>query len=82
MAKFAKDNNSKMQREITLIKIFFFQISPGNLIILYQLTKFEATSYSCFSDTLITKFLSNHTQKNHLNQIHVVLSSTQNTYLN
>ena len=35
----------------------FFKISPGNLlIILYQLTKFEAPNYIDFQNSLITSF--------------------------
>ena len=46
MAKFAKDNNS-----------FFPKMSPDSLlIILYQLTKFEAAGFNSFQDIFNTSF--------------------------
>ena len=47
-----------LQRAITYkYKITFFKFSPRNLlIILYQLTMFEAPSYNNFRDILMTSF--------------------------
>ena len=46
------------------IKDFFFKFSPINLlIILYQLTKFEAPSYNNFQDIMITNFQSSNLQR-------------------
>ena len=51
MPKFAKGINSTKKKQT------FFKFSSDNLlIILYQLTKFEATSCKSFLDILITSF--------------------------
>ena len=47
MSKFTKGNN---------LKNFFLKCSPGNLLIIYELTMFEAASYKNFRDILITSF--------------------------
>ena len=54
-----------LQREIiNKKKQFFFKISPIDLlIILYQLTKFEAPSCNTFRDNMITNFQSPNLQR-------------------
>ena len=53
-----------LQREIIKKKILFFKFSPIDLlIILYQLTKFEAPSCYSFSDIMITNFQSLNLQR-------------------
>ena len=56
---------SNLQREIILKKIkYFFIFSPINLlIILYQLTKFEAPSCDSFRDIMITNFQMSNLQR-------------------
>ena len=57
-SKFAKGDNSK-KNEITFLKL-----SPNDLlIILYQLTKFEAPSCFTFRDIIITNFESPNLQR-------------------
>ena len=57
-SKSAKGNNSKK------IKQLFFKFSPIDLlIILYQLTKFEAPSCYSFRDIMITNFQSPNLQR-------------------
>ena len=53
-----------LQREIIKKKIFFFKFSPIDLlIILYQLTKFEAPRYYSFRDIMNTDFQSPNLQR-------------------
>ena len=54
--------------------IFFYQISAGTLliIILYQLTKFEASRYDSIRDILITKFHSNHSKRGTASQREII----------
>ena len=57
-SKSAKGDNSKKN------KITFFKFSPIDLlIILYQLTKFEAPSCYSFRDIMITNFQSPNLQR-------------------
>ena len=57
-SKSAKGDNSKK------IKYLFFKFSPIDLlIILYQLTKFEAPSCYSFRDIMITNFQSPNLQR-------------------
>ena len=58
MSKSAKGDNSKK-----LKKIFFLFSQIDLLIILYQLTKFEAPSCSTFRDIMITNFQSPNLQR-------------------
>ena len=44
-------------------KITCLKFSPGNLLILYQVTKFEAPSYNIFLDIMNTNFLSPNLQR-------------------
>ena len=54
---------TNFQREI-IRKNLSFKFSPGNLlIILYQLTKFEAPSYNSFRDITITNLQSPNLQR-------------------
>ena len=53
-----------LQREIIKKKQLFFIFSPGYLlIILYQLTKFEAPRCNTFRDIMITNFQSPNLQR-------------------
>ena len=57
-SKSSKGDNSKK------IKLLFFKFSPIDLlIILYQLTKFEAPSCYSFRDIMITNFQSPNLQR-------------------
>ena len=58
MSKTAKGDNSKK------IKFLFFKFSPiDQLIIIYQLTKFEAPSCNSFGDIMNTNFQSPNLQR-------------------
>ena len=53
-----------LQREIIRKKITFFNFAPGNLlVILYQLTKFEAPSCNTFREIMITNSQSPNLQR-------------------
>ena len=64
---------------------FFFKFSPGNLlIILYQLTKFEAPHYNSFRDILNFKFSKSKSAKgdNSKNKINFIEFSQDNLLIN
>ena len=62
-SKSAKGDNYEKNREIIIKKMFFLFLTSNLLIILYQLTKFDAPSCYSFRDIMITNFQSPNLQR-------------------
>ena len=64
-SKFAKGDNYEKNREIIIKEnnVFFLFLTSNLLIILYQLTKFDAPSCYSFRDIMITNFQSPNLQR-------------------